>query len=222
VERDYHRIRAFDGRGSFGGYILSTVVDHLLIDLVRQEGSRPRLPADIARMSPLHQAIFAACIWGGVALDAERMVEAVRGKIQPEPHPDEVAATLNELAGTIAAARGSLAKPEEISIDADDGIAKVQTLASSALTAEDILLEQEEQRDREALLNIVKREADALPSADRLYLQLVFQSNGPLPPREVAKLMAIPVEDVYRLKQRVERWMKQIALSLQKNVTVSV
>jgi RNA polymerase primary sigma factor len=214
VERDCHRIRAFDGRGSFGGYILATVVDNLLTDLVRQEVPRPRLPAAIAAMSPLHQTIFAACVWGGVALDAQRIAEAIRGKIAPEPRPDEVAAVLNGLAGRIAAALGSLKKPDDIPID--DGI------ASPSPTPEDILIEKEEQREREALLNIVKREAEALPNADRLYFNLVLQSTDPLPPRKIAKLMAIPVDDVYLLKQRVERWRTKIALSLQKNATVSV
>jgi RNA polymerase primary sigma factor len=219
VERDYHRVRAFDGRGSFGGFILSTVVDNLLTDLGRQEVSRPRLPADIARMSPLHQAIFAACVWGGVALDARRIAEAVRGKIQPEPHREEVAAVLDELAGRVAAARGWLVKPD-IPIDTPEGTAGTRASGGSR-TPEDILLELEEEQEREAFLDAVNRESVFLPDADRLYVQL-FLSDSLLPPRELAKLMGIPVDEVNLLQQRVKRWMKQIKLSLKKTTAASV
>jgi RNA polymerase primary sigma factor len=222
VERDYYRIRAFDGRGSFRGYILSTA-DHVVIDRIREEDGRgPRLPADIAQMSALHQAIFVAGAWNAVRLDVDLMLLVVKGKIQPEPRREEVVAVLNELAGRIATTRGALAKPREISIDADEGIAETLAIASSSQTAEDTLLEQEEERTREALLDAIRRKAETLPNADRLYLQLIFQSSGPLPPREVAKLMAIPADEVYRLKQRVERWVKQIALSLQNSTAAPV
>jgi RNA polymerase primary sigma factor len=215
VDRDYYRIRAFGGRGSFSGYILSTVVANLLTDLLRQEAPRRRLPADIARMSPVHQAIFVACAWDGVALDAERIAMAIRGKIQPEPRPEEVAAAFHQLAGKIAAARGSLVKPEDVSID-DGGF----DVASPSPTPEEILLEQEEQRAWDALLDVVRRESGALPGADRLYFEISSQST--LPPREIAKLMAIPVEEVYSLKQRMERWVKQIASGLKNTAAVSV
>lgn len=55
IEGDYRRIRAYGGRGSFIGYVLTTV-DRLLIDLIRRDSPRRRLPAAVARLSALDQA----------------------------------------------------------------------------------------------------------------------------------------------------------------------
>ena len=42
IEDDYRRIRAYDGHGSFTGYVL-TVVERILIDLLRREAPRRRI-----------------------------------------------------------------------------------------------------------------------------------------------------------------------------------
>ena len=38
--------------------------------------------------------------------------------------------------------------------------------------------------------------------------------DWPLPARDIAKLMGFPVEEVYRLKQRTQRWLKDLATRL--------
>ena len=38
--------------------------------------------------------------------------------------------------------------------------------------------------------------AEKLPTDERLYLQILFSANEPLPARGVAKLMGCPVEEV--------------------------
>jgi len=50
-----------------------------------------------------------------------------------------------------------------------------------------------------------------LPAQDRLYLQIVFSATDPMPAREIARAMQVPVEEVYRLKQRSQRWLSDVA-----------
>jgi RNA polymerase primary sigma factor len=95
-------------------------------------------------------------------------------------------------------------------------------ITDPAPTPEDYLLLAEEERSRVALVAAVKAAAVDLPSDERRYLQTVFATADPLSPREIAVLMEVPVEDVYRLKQRAQRWMKELAVRLEKNSDRSV
>jgi RNA polymerase primary sigma factor len=52
-------------------------------------------------------------------------------------------------------------------------------------------------------------------------LQIVFSASEPLPAREIARLMGSPVEQVYRLKQRTRRWLKEM-VQLEKNFDAAV
>ncbi len=62
---------------------------------------------------------------------------------------------------------------------------------------------------------MIRRKADALPKADRLYLQLFFYDAEPAKPREIAKTMSLPVEEVYRLRERTLRWLREVAKDFQ-------
>jgi RNA polymerase primary sigma factor len=66
-------------------------------------------------------------------------------------------------------------------------------------------------------VSAIKAAAVTLPPDERLYLETVFAATEPLPPRQIAKAMGCRVEDVYRLKQRAQRWIKEIAMRLEKN-----
>jgi RNA polymerase primary sigma factor len=83
-----------------------------------------------------------------------------------------------------------------------------------------LLFEEEERRS--ALVAVVNAAAERLPTDERLYLQIVFSANEPLPARGIAKLMGCPVEEVYRLKQRSRKWLKEITVQSGKNSDVSV
>ena len=222
IENDFHRIRSYGGRGSFTGYVL-TVVDRILIDLIRRDAPRRRLPAAVARSTPLDQAVYAAVVWDGCPLDVERLVAALRGRLERDPDAAEVAEALTRVAGMARLERTpSPHAADAISLDGlvEDGGSL--SLADSAPTPEDCLLLAEEERSRAAIVAAVKAAAADLPTDERLYLQIVFAANEPLPARDIAKLMGYPVEEVYRLKQRTQRWLKEVAVQLQKNSNMSV
>src|SRR5215510_655170 len=222
IENDFHRVRAFGGRGSFTGYVM-TVVDRILIDLIRRDAPRRRLPTAVARSTPLDQAVYVAVVWNGCPLDVDRLVAVLRGRLERDPDAGQVSESLARLAGMARLERAPPPQSNDaISLDVlvEDGGGL--SLADSSPTPEDFMLLAEEERSRAALVAAVKAAAADLPTDERLYLQIVFAANDPLPARDIAKLMGYPVEEVYRLKQRTRRWLKEVAVQFEKNSDMSV
>jgi RNA polymerase primary sigma factor len=215
IEDDYRRIRAYDGHGSFTGYVL-TVVERILIDLLRREAPRRRLPAAIARLSPLDQQVYTAIVWDKHSADPDRLAMALRGRLECDPDAAEIRMAVERVA-KLAPLAPAAAAAELVSLDTSGEDGEALAVADSGVTPEEHLLEQEEEQTRSGLLAAVKAAADKLPADERLYLQIVFSATEPLPAREISKLMHLPVEDVYRLKQRSQRWLTEIAGRLEKN-----
>jgi RNA polymerase primary sigma factor len=214
VEDDYRRIRAYDGLGSFAGFIL-TVAERLLIDLIRRDAPRRRLPAAVARLSQLDQDIYAAIVWGSHPADAARLVQLLRGRFEKDPDEAEIRQAMERLAAVaplVAAPPSGRAETVPL-LSSEDG-EQVLDIADSRATPEEQLLEGEEEKSRVNLLAAVRAAARELAPEERLYLQTVFAASDPLPAREIAKAMKLPVEEVYRLKQRMQRWLKDIAKRL--------
>ncbi|WOH68574.1 sigma-70 family RNA polymerase sigma factor [Bradyrhizobium sp. BWA-3-5] len=220
IENDFRRIRSYDGRGSFTGYIL-TVVDRILIDLVRREAPRRRMPAAVARSAPLDQAIYAAVVWQGCPPDADRLAAVLRGRLEHDPAAADIAESVARVAGIARLERASPAT-EPVSLETLLGEGGGLSVADSSPTPEDHLLLFEEEQRRAALVAAVNAAAEKLPTDERLYLQIVFSAIEPLPARGIARLMGCPVEEVYRLKQRTQRWLKEITVQLEKNANMSV
>jgi RNA polymerase primary sigma factor len=216
IEDDYRRIRSYDGLGSFTGYVL-TVADRILIDLVRRDAPRRRLPAAIARLSQLDQDIYAAVVWGMHPVDADRLAMTMRGRFEHDPDAAEIRQAIERLAklGPLAPAVPS-GRSGMVSLDASTEEGEAFAIPDQGATPEEQMLESEEERTRTELLEAVKVAAAELPPDERLYLQIVFSAADPLPAREIARSMQLPVEDVYRLKQRAQRWLADIAVRLEK------
>jgi RNA polymerase primary sigma factor len=222
VENDFRCIRAYDGRGSFVGYVLTTV-DHALIDLLRRVTPRRRTPAAVARLASLDQEVYAAIAWEGHPVDADRLVPVLAGRLDRDPDATDITAALARIATVARLEPASRSRPARIvSLDALAHGGSRLALADTTPTPEDWLLLAEEERSRANLVDAVKAAAAALPAEERLYLETVFAATDPMPPRQIAKIMGCAVEDVYRLRQRVQRWIKEIAMRLEKNPDRSV
>lgn len=217
IEDDYRRIRAYDGLGSFTGYIL-TVAERILIDLIRRDAPRRRLPAAIARLSQLDQDIYAAIVWNMHPVDADRLTMTMRGRFERDPDVAEIRQSVERLAklGPLAPAIPS-GRSGMVSLDAAGDGEEALVVPDQGATPEQQLLEAEEQQTRTELLEAVKAAAAELPADERLYLQIVCAAADPLPAREIARAMQLPVEEVYRLKQRAQRWLASVAARLEKN-----
>jgi RNA polymerase primary sigma factor len=212
VEDDFRRVRGYDGRGSFVGYVL-TIVERILIDHVRRDVPRRRLPAAVARSSRLDQQIYIAVVWERCPADAKRVAEALRGRFDPAPQLAEIGTALQRLAAA-AALEPNDARRETMPLDRL--MASGVELADGSPTPEEHLLLRDEEHSRAELLAAISAAAANLPSEDRCYLQTMFSATDPLPPREIARIMGCKVEDVYRLRQRARRWIAQLAERLEK------
>jgi RNA polymerase primary sigma factor len=211
IEDDYRRIRAYDGLGSFTGFIL-TIAERILIDLVRRDAPRRRLPAAVARLSQLDQDIYAAVVWGGHAQDVARLVMTMRGRFDEDPDAAQIRQSLERLAAAGSLVPSAAAtRTEMVSLDTSGDDEQGFAIPDPGATPEQQLLESEEEEARSALLSAIKAAAAELPPDERLYLQTVFSASDPMPAREIARAMQVPVEEVYRLKQKSQRWLKDIA-----------
>ena len=128
ISDDFRRLKAYQGQGSFAGFILHSV-DRLLIDFIR--------------------------------------------RLHPKSKPAEV--TLPD---------------DSQFVDDRNG-------------PEDLLLEKEAERLLEEAADALKQASQRLTDVERVYIRITLGSPDALPAREIARLMAVPVEDVYKMKQRI-------------------
>ena len=159
--------------------------------------------------------------WEGCPQDADRLAAALRGRLVQDPTAAEIAEAVARLADIVKLER---APPpiEAVSLDVLLGEGGVLSVTDSSPTPEDYLLLFEEEQRRAALVAAVDAAAEKLSPDERLYLQILFSANEPLPARGIARLMGCPVEEVYRLKQRTQKWLKEITVPSEKNSDMSV
>ena len=94
-----------------------------------------------------------------------------------------------------------------------------EDIPSDQPSPEDALLEQEGDRLLSLASEVLREAAAALSETERLYLHIALGSGEPIPAREVARLMCRPVEEVYKLKQRV---MTRLRETLDKHPAVKM
>lgn len=221
LENDYRKVRAYAGRGSFVGFVLMAV-DRILIDLLRREAPRRRLPAAIARLSKLEQATFTAIAWEGLGRDPAQLATALRGRLDQDPLIEEVRLAIETIEPAVQAEETDAAnRPETVCLDGVR-INGRDTLAAAELNPEEHLLAAEADAERSRLVRAVRGAAEALPPAERLYLQIVFSAADPMPARDIARAMGCPVETVYRLKQTLKRWLAEVAAGVAETPAPSV
>ena len=215
TEDDYRRIRAYRGKESFVGFI-GTVVRNLLADLVREETGRWRLPAAISRLPRWQQLVFEYAAWKGLGMDADRIAEALKGKIDPVPSRAEIEAALDKLAAAIHKARADQGRGQVISGDTPDGKKTIESVASPLPNPLEALLQKEEERQQAEWEQYREREKQRLPPREQMYLSLIWRATEPMPPRKIAQAMVLPVDEVYPLKDRMKNWEEKIKRDFEK------
>jgi hypothetical protein len=109
------RLKSFEEPGSFAAFVRVTV-DRLLTDILRGEIGRLRLPACVAKLPKLEQAIFQALFWDRVAPDATALMAVIAWRI-PGVTPPAVAAAYRNLRDHIPV-RLCLPRLADVSTDA--------------------------------------------------------------------------------------------------------
>lgn len=216
VENDFRRIRAYDGRGSFIGYVL-TVVERIVIDRMRRDAPRRRLPAAVARLAALDREIYIAVVWESCPADGRRLAAALQGRLDRDPDAAEIHRAIERITAVArlepAAATGVGGVVPLDALTGTDGL----SIADRSPDPEQHLLLAEEAKSRADLLAAVKLAAAGLPADERAYLQAIFSATEPLPPREIASILGCPVEEIYRLRQRACRRIREMLDRLEKS-----
>ena len=215
VEGGYRRLKAYQGQGSFAGFVLKSV-DRILIDRLRRETSRRRLPAAVQGMALLDQEVFKLVAWRGLPGRPEALAPLLASRLGAAPELADVAASVLRIRslgahGATPVRLVSLDQIEDFDIP-------------GAYSPEDDLLRSEEEEQIAAALEVLLKAAESLAEPERLYLTIALSSSEPPPSREIARLMRRPVEDIYKLKQRVLDRLRAIVSkeSAIKNWRVSV
>jgi len=196
IDDDYRRLRAYDGSGSFGGFVLN-IVDRLLIDLLRKHRARRRLPAAIANASPLDQSVFKLVYWKGLPPEPLLLLPYVDAPLGETADASTVSAALERVRVHARAEGGWPAlvpmpgSPDEDFVDAD------------MPTPEDNIIRDEDERTLAAAVAAMKKAIDTFTPHEQLYFTVALAGSATPPSREIARLMRCSVEDIYKLKQNV-------------------
>lgn len=210
IADDYRRLKSYSGGGSFGGFVLHTV-DRLLIDFIRGFSMRRRAPAAIARLPALEQEIFRRVYWQGAATDPVSLATSLARWVKPPPTVGTVAAALTHVRRALPSGYGSVAPASTRFLSLADAPELAEDRSRdgpSAASPEDIAVERETETLLSTAAAMLRDVAATLPEAERLYIEIALGGAEPLPAREMARLMRRPVEDIYKLKQRVLKRLK--------------
>jgi RNA polymerase primary sigma factor len=195
IENDCRRLKSYNGSGSFAGFVLR-MADRLLIDHLRSIASRRRLPAAVAKLAPLDQDVFKLIAWRRLPMRADVLQPCLRARLGITPDLDAVEASLARVQPHATAAE------ERIRLVESDG--ETSAIADELMpTPEDSVVAGEQQRELAAAIGVLERTIATFPADERLYLTIALGGTESRPSREIARLMRRPVEDIYKLKQRV-------------------
>jgi RNA polymerase sigma factor (sigma-70 family) len=97
-------------------------------------------------------------------------------------------------------------RPRSVSVD------HLEEMASDhELSPEESLIHADEDNCLSAAIAALTEAMTTLPAAERLYLTIALNGSVTPPAREIARLMQRPVEEIYKLKQRVLSRLREIA-----------
>jgi RNA polymerase primary sigma factor len=195
IESDYRRLKSYNGSGSFAGFVLR-MADRLVIDHLRSFVSRRRLPATVARLAPLDQQIFKLLVWERLPRRAEILQAPLAAQLGRTPESAEIDAAFLRLSEHMPTNKEGLRL-----VRTEDDPAQMPD--ETEPTPEERLLAQEKEKQLCDALAALERAMVDTPADERLYLTIALGGGEPRPAREIARLMRRPVEDIYKLKQRV-------------------
>jgi RNA polymerase primary sigma factor len=202
IESDYRRLKAYNGSGSFAGFVLRSA-DRLLVDFIRSFAARRRLPNAVGKLAALDREVFKLVYWQHQPTRPEILLAQVNARLGHAFDTAEIAAALLRVKAHANAGQNG-ARPVRVDID-------LQAIADSPEASPEAQLVQEEESERlTAALDVLTRAVETLPEAERLYLTIALGAAQTPPSREIAQLMQRPVEDIYKLKQRVLKRLRDL------------
>lgn len=206
IENDFRRLRSYSGSGSFAGYLRRTVT-HICADLSRAMIGRRRLPAPVEKMPAVEQSVFKELYWHGTRRDdLHRVLRSVDGQSVDAPVVEAAADRVSAVVGCRAQGPSRPTMANTVRLDSMDGsgAAAAASLADAGTNPEEALLSGQANDAVEDLMSALRRALDSLPQEARLYLHYRFIEEPPLAPRQIAPLLSLPVEEIYRKRKSWE------------------
>lgn len=193
IDQNYRRIRSYTGKGSFAGYILRCV-ENIIRDQIRSNVlRRRRLPAEIERLGETERELFKLIAWHGCPERLDVLQQKLQSRFPRDLGLTEIERALGRVRQHIGRALAP-ANPDEL-------LPVVQS-------PEEIAIRANSEDQLSAALGALVQAAGKLADDERTYLDFVLSENPP-PARELARLMARPVEEIYALKKRVLRKLRE-------------
>lgn len=208
IEDDYRRLKSYTGAGSFSGFVLHTV-DRLACDFARGIDGRRRLPAAIQRLPPLAQEVFRQVHWQRCDRRPEVLAQAVARQLSAPPDAAEVTAALEAVTRALPPGYDAQGPVRLVSLPEVDE-PSLEALGSDYDSPDEIAMRQQTERLLAVAAAVIRQAEARLNDTERLYLNLILSGDRPLPAREVARMMGLPVETVHKLRPRLIEKLKKI------------
>jgi DNA-directed RNA polymerase specialized sigma24 family protein len=201
------RLRAYSGRGSPSGFILH-VIENLIVDYVRTLLPRRRLPAVIARLSTLDQAVFRLIYWERLAPEHRVLVPNLPRSETPLGAA-EIAEAIGRVRAALPAGYFTEGRGPDRMVDlsaADAGQLDPGAADFKVTTPEESLIDGQEASLLDQAVAVLRHAMPRLGAAERLYLQFALAGH---PARDIARLAGLPVETVHKLAQKVKKQLRE-------------
>ena len=202
IDEDCHRLKAYDGSGSFSGFVLRTA-DRLLIDFLRSLAKRRRLPQAIVRLPQLEREIFKLLYWQKLPERPEILAPYLATRL-------DCASSLPEIADALARVKAHAENLQIAPALSRSDIDLCEVADAPETSPEEQLVRSEEGEQLRAAVHVLTHAIQTLSDSERLYLTIVLNAGETPPSREIARLMQRPVEDIYRLKQTVLKRLRDL------------
>jgi len=196
IENDYAIIRKFEGRSSFGTFML-IVVQRLLFDYRNHMWGKWHPSAEAKRLGDAAMMLERLMHRDGRSFE-EAAVETCTA------HPEVTRTELETFLGRLPH-RG----PKRRNVDVEEAEG---TAVTSASETEESVLSGERARTSARVSRIMREAIAALPSDERLLLQLRFECE-----MSVAQIARSLGEDQKHLYRRIEKQMRQLRAQLEHN-----
>lgn len=193
IDENYRRIHSYTGKGSFAGYILRCAENIIRDQIRRNILRRRRLPAEIERLGEIEREIFKLIAWYGCP---ERL-DVVQLKLQSRFARDVGLTAIERALDRVRQHIGRAPAPP----NPDD-------LMPAGHSPEEIAIRAASDDQLSAAVGALAQAAGKLSDDERTYLDFVLSENPP-PARELAQLLSRPVEEIYALKKRVLRKLRE-------------
>ena len=220
----FARLSAYQGRGTLDTFVALTVRDLMAERMLRLLQSDPMkawhaferlFEADIIRLIRKRLPSFGEDAWRDAYQDiCLKLIDDDYRRLKAYGGTGSFAGfvlrtvdhLLIDLVRSVIGRRRPL--PKCVSIDHADDIANAQELSP-----EESLIHAADDERLAAAIETLTEAMNTLPAAERLYLTIVLSESKTPPAREIARLMQRPVEDIYKLKQRVLLKLREIVLT---------